>query len=290
MWKTIDGRGIKILQDKFWNSIHTRYKYDEDVSYLVIGLLFCMGGAFFLILNGFDNLTASVLCSIFILAGIASITVHVILHQRWEKLKQLVSKNQAEYAEGILKGKFSELKYYESKEFGMVIKRGGLERNYFAKVTVNGRRVKIPCTKKVYKKLKRGDTVYIVDLIGKQAAYPQFCYAVADIENYIGLRYMNNDEKMTDLKRILRQLDDLKTFRFARTTGDIASAVKIPCYPEEKEKLALYARTLSDMIHSETYHEREDLIPAFISDDENIRLMYRDIAETETILYILLSE
>lgn len=299
MWRKIEGKGIKILQDKFDNFISTEFKYDEDLSYGAVGLFLSMGGAFYLLINGFDSLIGLVLSIIFILAGVVLIAVQVSVHKKWKSLKQLSGKGRAEYAEGVLKGRYSKLKYYETEMFGMTVKRAGSGRNYFAKVNIYGRRIKIPCTKEVYKKLKRGDTVYVVDLIGKQAQYPRFCYAVADIENYIGCVYMNMNEMLEDLKKTMKQLDNLKTFRFAKLTGDIDSVSKMPYYQQEKDKLELYARELSEMRNAKIYCENEDNISSFIFQKElnEIKkidthlddIIYRNILETENMIHDILS-
>ena len=280
MWRNIDSNALKILK--------TKYKENEKWNYLIAAVILFMVSAFFLAADSIFDWVAFIFGGLAMLSAVILMIIQIMSYMKFKELKKCMGTVTAEYNKAVLVGKYAEIP-----------SKSSFERNYFAKVNIDGRKIKIPCTIKVYKELKKGDTVYIVDLVGEQGAYPQFCVAVADIENYIGCRYMSVNEMLDDLRKIMRKLDDLKTYRFAKLTGDIDSAVKLPSYQEEKDKLELYARELSDIRNAKIYRETEDRVNSFLfkkqlNELEELMLktdeqIYQGILEIENNVRSLLS-
>ena len=280
MWRNIESCALKILQSKIKNNIKGEY--------FIIGAVLFVNAALMIML-GINGEPITLIFGILSVVAVIFMTVVILVsYTRYNKFQGLVGTVKAEYTEAVFVRKYTETS-----------SRSSLEKNYFVRVKVDGRKINVVCTRKAYKELKRGDTLYIIDLVGKQGAYPQFCVAVADIDNYIGCRYMSMNEMLDDLRKIMRQLDDLKTYRFVKLTGDIDSAVKLPSYQEEKDKLELYARELSDIRNAKIYRETEDRVNSFLfkkqlNELEELMLktdeqIYQGILEIENNVRSLLS-
>ncbi len=280
MWRRIDSCALKILQTKLKNNVKGEY--------FIVGAILLVNAALMIMLGLNGEPITLIFGVLGVVAVIVLIAVQSVSYIRFNKFQELVGTVKAEYSKAVFVRKYSEGS-----------SRSSFEKNYFVRVKVDGKKINVPCTRKVYKELKRGNTVYIIDFIGKQAQYPQFCVAVADIDNYIGCRYMSMNEMLDDFHKTMKKLDNLKTYRFAKLTGDIDSAVKLPSYPEEKDKMELYAQELCDIRNAKIYRETEDRVNSFLFKKELNELeemmvqtderIYQGILEVENNIRSLLS-
>ena len=280
MWRNIESCALKILQSKIKNNVKGEY--------FIVGAVLFVNAALMIKL-GINGEPITLIFGILSVAAVIFMTAVIIVsYARYNKFQGLVGIVKAEYTEAVFVRKYTETS-----------SRSSPEKNYFIRVKVDGRKINAVCTRKAYKERKKGNTVYIIDFIGKQGAYPQFCVAVADIDNYIGCAYMNMNEMLEDVKKVMKQLDNLKTFRFVRLTGDIDSVSKMPYYQQEKDKLELYARELNKMRNAKVYCENEDNAGSFLFQKElnEIKkidthlndIAYRNILETENMIHDILS-